>query len=350
MATVKFALAVALVLAFGAGSSVFAQGEETPTGLDEIVLKDGSRVLGTVTGARDGAVDIDTDFAGTLTIEVEKIASLKTVNPVVIQLTDETVVEDQPLRIEESLLLLNTETLPSQMYTASDLLVVNPEPWELGLGYKWTGLASIAMSAQRGNTDTDELDYNLESVWRSDDDRYTLRYNGENDTTNGERTVKKWFAQGKYDYFFDGPLYGGLQVSAEHDKFTDLDLRYVVGPYIGRQFYEEPVFTFSGELGVSYVNENFFVADDDDYASLTWSLDASSDYLGGDSRLYFQNRGIWNLEETSDYVINTVMGLAFPLLWNFEAAGEILLDYDSGAVEGVEELDQTYRFRVGYTW
>ena len=33
-----------------------------------------------------------------------------------------------------------------------------------------------------------------------------------------------------------------------------------------------------------------------------------------------------------------------------EAAAEVLWEYDSGAVEGVEELDETYSFRIGYTW
>jgi putative salt-induced outer membrane protein YdiY len=206
------------------------------------------------------------------------------------------------------------------------------------------------MSMERGNTDTDELDYRLESIWRSKQDRYTLRYEGENDRANNVTTVDKWYGRGKYDYFFDGPVYGGIQGSAEHDKFTDLDLRYLVGPFIGRQFYEEPVFTLSGELGVSYVNEDFFVAQDDDYAAGNWAINASSNYLGGDSRLYFDHRGILNLEDTSNYILNTTFGLAFPLLWRFEAAAEVVLDYDSGAVEGVDKLDQTYRFRVGYTW
>lgn len=326
------------------------ESEEADTVQDEILLKSGSRILGTVTGARGGVVTIDTDFAGTLSIELEKIESLKTSDPVLIQLADETVVSEQPLVIEDELLVIDTATGPAESYAISDLLLVNPEPWELGEGYKWSGLASLAMSAQRGNTDTDELDYNLESKWRSKQDRYTLRYNGESDKANGVSTVKKWYAQGKYDYFFDGPNYGGIQAYAEHDKFTDLDLRYVVGPFIGRQFYEEPIFTFSGELGLSYVNETFFVAEDNDYPAATWALNASSNYLGGDSRLYFDNRGIWNLDETSDYVVNTTFGLAFPLLWSLEAAAEILLDYDSGAVNDVDELDQTYRFRVGYTW
>lgn len=59
---------------------------------------------------------------------------------------------------------------------------------------------------------------------------------------------------------------------------------------------------------------------------------------------------ILSVEETSDYILNNVLGLAFPLLWSLEAAAELQLDYDAGAVEGVDKLDQTYRLRLGYTW
>ena len=79
-------------------------------------------------------------------------------------------------------------------------------------------------------------------------------------------------------------------------------------------------------------------------------LDEPSDYLGGDSQLYLEQRGIWNLKHTSDVVIDTGVGLAFPLLWGLEAAAEILLEYDSGAVAGVDTLDETYWLRVGYSW
>lgn len=350
MKTSRYLPGICLGIAALLPASSWVRADDAQQYRDEIVLKSGSKVLGHVTGSRDGVVTIETDFAGTLTIELDKIASLQTENPVLIQLANETVVPEQPLRIEDEMLVINTATSPEEAYAIGDLLLVNPEPWELGQGYKWTGLASLAMSMERGNTDTDELDYRLESVWRSKQDRYTVLYNGEKDRANNDTTVDKWYAQGKYDYFFDGPVYGGLQVSAEHDKFTDLDLRYLVGPYIGRQFYEEPIFTLSGEVGASYVNENFIVAPDDDYAAGNWAVKASSNYLGGDSRLYFDHRGILSLEDTSDYILNTTFGLAFPLLWSLEAAAEIVLDYDSGAVEGVDELDQTYRFRVGYTW
>ena len=337
-------LAIMLGLAAAAGA------EEAVVHQDEIVLKSGSTIVGTVTGSRDGVVTIETDFAGALDISLDKIASAKTSGPVVIQLADETVLPEQPLVIQDEQLVIATQTSPAETYALEEVLLVNPEPWELGQGYRWRGVASVAASAQRGNTDTDELDYSLESIWRSKRDRYTLRYNGENDKTNGETTVEQWYAQGKYDYFFDGPVYGGIQGSAEHDKFTDLDLRWLIGPYIGRQFYEAPVFTLSAEVGASYVDEDFIEAEDKEYAAGNWAVNASSNYLGGDSRLYLDHRGIVSMEDASDYILNTIFGLAFPLLWDFEAAAEVQLDYDNGAVEGVDELDQTYRFRVGYTW
>lgn len=331
-------------------AAAFTQAEDDSAYQDEIVLKSGSKVLGNITGSRDGAVTIETDFAGTLTISLDKIASARTSGPVQIQLADESVAEKQPLLIQDEQLVIATATSPEETYPLADLLVMNPEPWELGQGYRWTGLASLAMVMERGNTDTDELDYKIESVWRSVRDRYTLGYNGENDKTNGDKTVEKWAAQGKYDYFLDGPYYTGVQIAAEHDKFTDLDLRYLVGPFIGRQFYEEPIFTLSAEVGASYVNEDFIEAEDDDYAAANWALNMSSNYLGGESRLYLDHRGILSMDDTSDYILYTTFGLAFPLLWSLEAAAEVYLKYDAGAVEDVDDLDQTYRFRVGYTW
>ncbi len=341
-------LAVALGLAL---STVQALAEDaTPaTQPDEILLIDGSRVLGTVVDARDGAVKIETDFAGTLSIPLDKIESMHTRESVVMELTDDTVVENQPLVIEQQQVQVSSAG-SVQSRPVGDLLLVNPEPWELGEGYKWTGLANVAVTLQRGNTDTDELDYKLETVLRSEQDRYTFKFNGEQDESNGIKNADNWNALGKYDYFFDGPTYGGIKATAESDKFADLDLRYTIGPYLGREFFSDPIFTLSADAGIAYVNEDYIVAPDNDYPGATWSVDATSDYLGGDSRLYFNQLGIWDLDNTADVVVKNTFGLAFPLVWNFEAAAEVILDYDSGVPDDIKKLDQTYAFRIGYTW
>ena len=161
-------LTLSLVGFFWLSSQVQAEESETaPQVLDQIVLKNGSIIMGTVTGSRDGVVSIDTDFAGTLSVTLDQVAAVQTHGPVVIQLADKTVISDQPLRIESEELLVSSDAIAQQSYAISELAVVNPEPWELGQGYKWSGLVSLALLMERGNTDTDELDYKMKSVWRS---------------------------------------------------------------------------------------------------------------------------------------------------------------------------------------
>ena len=336
-----------LISAMAMLASLSVQAETvTPTD-DEIVLKNGSRLIGTVMVAKDGLVTLKTDFAGTLSISMDQIVSVNTRNPVVVLLADETVLHPTSLIINQENLVLPDS---AQTYPLEDLQAVNPEPWELGDGYRWTGSISFAWALQRGNTDSDELNFKFDPVWRSKRDRYTLNWSGEQDETNGVESADNWLLTGKYDYFLTDPNFVGLVVNAKKDKFQDLEIRYLIGPYFGSQFYDKPVFSLSGEIGFSYVNEEYIAAEEQQYGASTWSLNATSNYLGGKSALYFDQTGIWNLKDTSDVILNTTFGLSFPLMWDLEASAEMLFEYDSGAVEGVDDLDQTYNIRLGYTW
>ena len=341
--------AVAVMLILLILAPVVAAQEEAPAGPppDRIVLKNGSTILGTITATRDGIVSVDTDFAGSLEVAQDQILTLETAEPAVLQLADGKVLDAQPIVIRDEQIVDGSS---GQSFALADLAVVNPEPYELGIGYKWSGLINFSMVMERGNSDTDELDYKLETQWLSDDDRYTVRVNGEIDEANDTEIADNWSVIGKYDYFLDGPWYVGGNIAAESDDFADLDLRYYLGPYLGRNFFDTDLLFLEAELGLAYVNEDFIVAEDQEYPGANWEVHVASNYLGGDSRLYIDHLGIWNLDETSDLILNTTFGLAFPLLFSIEAAAEIILEYDSGAVEGVDDLDQTYSFRIGYTW
>ena len=342
-------LCATLVLSAGAQAQDVPAEAESP--LDEVLLKNGSRILGTVTGIRDGVVSIETDFAGTLSIDSTTVDSMRTQGSLVLQMADGSVIRDQPIVLEKESMLVTSSSGSQTQYGMSDLLLVNPEPWELGDGYKAFGLVSLAMGRQRGNTDTDEPDYKLESYWRSLEDRYTLKMSGELDKTNDIKSADNWSILGKYDYFLEGTDYWGVKAGFQQDEFIDLDLRTYAGPYYGRQFYEESIFTLSGELGLSYVIEDFISQEhNQEYIGAAWDLQASSDYLGGDSILYIDHVGLWNLKDIDNIILDTTLGLSFPLLGNIEGAAEVIFRYDAGAVAGVDKLDETYRLRVGYSW
>ena len=347
---VIFGLAVFLTVAAQAEDSADPGAETPAVPPDVVMLKNGSKILGTVTSARDGVIVVETDFAGSISIDTAEVDSVHTQGSLVVQMTDGSIIRDQPIVLDEEGMDVTTETGEERAYTMSDIKLVNPEPWELGDGYKAVGVASLAWAMERGNTDTDEFDFKLESFWRSLEDRYTLKALAQLDKAKGVKTADNWRVIGKYDRFLDGPNYWGVNLAFEQDQFANLDLRAYVGPYFGRQFYDKPIFMFSGEIGLSYVTEKFITAENQQYPGANWNIDMSSNYLGGNSRLYLDHVGIWNLKDTTDVILNTTFGVAFPLLGRLEAAAEIRLEYDSGAVEGVEELDQKYGIRLGYTW
>lgn len=315
---------------------------------DRIELDNGSVLIGTFIDADRGKVEFSTDFAGTIKIDQARIVFMDVASRITLQMEDGSLVETEHLRVDDQTLALRRDGVS---YALDQLMRINPEPWELGTGYRHSGIASTSFSLQRGNTVLDEFDYKVESRWRGLEDRYTLLLEGELREANRKRTAENWAISGKYDRFQVGDYYWGLAGMAEENRFADLNLRTTTGPYVGRALFENTPFVLEVETGLSYVTEDFGDDNDDQtYVGLTWNVRSESDYFGNDSRLYVDHRGVKNLDERNALILNTTVGVGFPLLGRIQGSTEIVLDYNSGAVAGTEELDQTYRFRIGYQW
>ncbi|MAT91257.1 MAG: hypothetical protein CME59_01515 [Halioglobus sp.] len=318
---------------------------------DQLVMHNGSLLIGTLVSADDKGVVFNTPFAGDITIARGTIKTIVTDGNVDLLMRDGTVYRDKRIVAQgEDLVVLSDEARPVR-FDAPDIRLVNPEPWRLGEGYKWFGRFNTALQSERGNTDTDELDLELESIWRSLEDRYTLRAEWEIDESNGERNKYRWLLRDKYDRFSreDPDNYVGFQLVASHDQFADLDLRTGLGPYLGRQFFEHPYLTLHAELGLVYVDEQFDMAEDNDFWGSNWEVRLSSEVIRG-LEFYLDQTGVYNFVQSSDLILNTTAGLRFPLIFGFEAAAEAVYEYDGGAVEGVDTTDETYKFKLGYRW
>ncbi|MDP5053781.1 MAG: DUF481 domain-containing protein [Congregibacter sp.] len=323
-------------------------GPQAQASVDRIELINGSVIIGSFHDADNGKVLIDTDFAGRLSIDKSRIRSMDVSAAVTLQLDDGTVVMAENLIVKDRALSINNGA--QAPFALEELLRINPEPWELGRGYRHTGLASSAFSLQRGNTVLDELDYKVDTRWRGLKDRYTIQLEGEVREANREATAENWRVTGKYDRFQTGAYYWGISASAEQNRFADLDLRTAFGPYLGRSILVDTPFELELEGGLLQVNENFANDIDREYLGLTWSVRSESQYFGSESRVYVDHKGVKNLDDRASLILNTTLGMAFPLLGQIQGATEVVLDYNSGAVVGTEKLDQTYRFRLGYSW
>lgn len=333
-----------------------------------ITLTDGSILKATIKEIRGGELTITTSFATELKIASHLVSDIDIDHEVqaasILLLDDGRRVEASPLLVSSGALALTS----GEVIELKQINVLNPEPWEMGDGYAWEGLASAAFTVNRGNSDKDQLDLAVNTQFDSTRDRITLRANVEQDTAivsvqtdvNGEATTVQsrepaadnWRVVAKYDYYLEdwATHYLGINASVEADKFADINLRSYLGPYYGRKLFDGGWGKLDAELGLVRVETDFLNAEDTDYLGANWNFTGESEVLGGGSKVYLTHVGIVNLSDDNSLLLNTTVGFGFPFLFGLDAAAEFRVDYDGAAAIGKESVDQSYNLRVGYSW
>ena len=322
-----------------------------PLSADELLMKDGSRLLGKVVKQEDGTLDFETTYAGTLKIKWDEVSELHADEPVRIMLDNEELYETTDITQADGAAVVTAVTDGTAVSLEPDAIAfINPEPWRYGVGHRFTGRANLALKNQRGNTVSDEIDMDGELGWRWKDDRVTVFGQLEKDKSFGTTTSQNWLLTGKYDHFQTERFYYGANTGFEHDEFADLHLRSKIGPHVGYQFFERPTLNLSTDIGVTYVDEDFIDAQDDDYMALSWLVNYDWFIVPDHIQFYHRHSGLLSMQDVGDLVINSWTGFRFPLYLGIVASIEAEINYDGGAPTDIDSKDTTYRAKLGYQW
>lgn len=124
----------------------------------------------------------------------------------------------------------------------------------------------------------------------------------------------------------------------------------MIGTHLGRQFFESSPLYLRGEFGPVYVREQFDAAENNDYLGALFEFEAESDILGFGTTLFLFHDTTLNLQAYDEPLSNTTIGLRLPLIFRFETSLLAEFRHNGGAPEGIEAIDETYTFRIGYSW
>ena len=214
-----------------------------------ITLKNGSVIIGDVISKQEGKLTLSTSFAGEIKIKWDEIAEIKVHEPIEVYTIDGEFIEtllifdEGDLPSDGPLITLedgtNTETEVAKTYVASDdVSVINPEPWELGIGSKFAGLVDFGLQFNSGNTETESLATSTDLNWKRLNDRWGLQARYFKEKTNSVTTEDNWLIRSNYDYFLTDSWYTGVYGQLEQNKIANLDQRLSIGPSLGRQFWQ----------------------------------------------------------------------------------------------------------------
>jgi putative salt-induced outer membrane protein YdiY len=238
---------------------------------DEIVLLNGNVLTGTIEKVEGGKLTLKTDYSQPIEIEVAKIKKITTDKPIDLYLTSGEALKGKVTTVEDGKIAV--EPAPGQPATTVELSKVAGMVTPPKVPPKWKGNIVVGATQQTGNTDRIGASVGAEAIWKGEADRFTGRFLWNYAEDDGDLTARNTYGLLKVDHFFTKKFYGYLALEGYNDKFKNWRLRYVVGPGVGYQFWDDEVKSFLLEGGLAYSYEDLYEGQNQDYISARLAAD-----------------------------------------------------------------------------
>jgi putative salt-induced outer membrane protein YdiY len=241
---------------------------------DQLTLKNGDRLTGTIVKSDAKTLLIKTEFAGDISVQWDAITSLVSSQPLHLGLKDGQTVVGTVAGADGKLEVV-TKTA-GEVTTPKDAVVtVRDDDEEKAYDAEidrlrhprltdfWSGLLDTGLSVTRGNSATVAYNLSAKAVRATSRDKitvYSTAVYATDDTTPPSRTTAHAIRGGiRGDLDVDDRLFVFGFTDFEYDQFQDLDLRNVLGGGLGYHVIKTKNTTFDVFGGGDYEQE-FFAA------------------------------------------------------------------------------------------
>ena len=319
---------------------------------DELILNNGDRITGTFIKRDGDKFEFKTSYAGIIRVDSEQISEIRVDESVQLLLTNENLVNVNKIRNsgEEVVITLVPENMEYTL-NEGEVVLVAPEPWQLGDGFDMSGRVDFSLKLDRGNTDKDQLDIDVEISMERIQDRFRANGQWEIDKSSGFTTKDKLDTLLEYNRFISDKYFYGLLGTVEQDEFSDLNVRTSLGPMIGSHFINKANMNldFSGGIVAVYEEESGNNISRT-YPSLAWVLRFNRMIFNDVLQFYHRHMVFMDLEQNNGVIVNSWTGLRGPSIWGIVTSLEAQLDWDTDPIAGSEKGDAVYRIKLGYQW
>jgi putative salt-induced outer membrane protein YdiY len=243
-----------------------------PALADQVVLKNGDRITGTITKSDGKQLVIKTDYAGDITVKFDAIQSLTSTGDLNVTLGGKTVVG--PVTTSGDDVVVATKTAgPVEAPKASITLLRSPaeqaayeKTLHPGFLEGWAAGANLGFAVTAGNSETKNLNIGFNGTRTGLHDKLILYETSIYATTSKlaeqpipTQTTANSNAGGiRYDHDFAGSrVFGFGSGDFFNNSLQNLDLRYILGGGMGYHAIKTPNTTLDVLAGINYTHESF---------------------------------------------------------------------------------------------
>ena len=326
---------------------------------DEVVMKNGDRLTGTIIKQDGKTITVKTDNFGIVTAPWDKVASLKSDQPVHVVLKDGKTlvgtVAPSEGKVEITTKDTKVDVSPGEVAAIRD--AGEQKAYERllkpGLLQLWSGGGSLGWAGTEGNAQTLTFTTAFNAARATNTDKISLYFNSIKASAliNGRNASTAQAVRGGigYNHNVSPRLFVNIFNDYEYDKFQNLDLRFVMGGGFGLHAVKNKRSVLDLLGGADYNHSSFSTPLTRNAAEAFWG-DEYTLKLTGASSLTQSFRMFNNLSDTGAYRVNLDVGIATRikkwLSWNLALSDRYL----SNPVPGRETTDWLYTTGLGITF
>jgi putative salt-induced outer membrane protein YdiY len=303
---------------------------------DQIVLVNGDTITGAIVKKDGGKLTVKTEYMGEVTMPWKAVRSVKSDEPLTVELPGGERVSGKVATSQDQLVVVATPERTTPLATVGDMR--NPaeqHSWERlqhpGIFELWTGFFDAGLALARGNARTDTLTNTFAATRITRKDKITLSFNqiyGTARVDNVTSTIASALRGGwSYNRQLGNRLFASTLNDYEHDRFQNLDLRFVAGGGLGFNAIKGEMTNLTFQAGGDYERENFMQGLERDSAEANFGNDFLHKFSSVSS-VTQSFRFFNNLSHTGEYRMNCDIGAVTALKkwlgWHVTASDRFL--------------------------
>ncbi len=252
----------ALLLGSPALAADPAPAAPAPAPNDEVLLIDGSKIVGHVVGLAAGKLTIHTDFAGDIVIDAAKVQGITTPGARSVQLkSGDTVVG--PLKFDPA---TKQESVESPVAKAPNVpvaqvaAVYNPgekSPDVIAAEPKWSAKIEVGLTGQTGNSENVSFLAAGEINRVTLTDRFKLYTLDHYEKSNGSTSAQQFLGGASYEADINDNLYWYVKTEGEKNVVESLKFRSTTTAGLGDFLVKKDDLIFKVHGGVGFQHESF---------------------------------------------------------------------------------------------
>lgn len=319
----------------------------SPLLADTVWLKNGDKLTGSIELVDGGKLLLKTDYAGSITLDLHKVATLESERELLVKQDDFTGERAKSLKPagEGQVELVNGEA-PKVVALSSIAQILPPKPLVQDL--RWSGNIDFSADYKQAESDVKDYDIDLATQARHGAWRHSFGVEYDHELKDDEKKTDRTELDYDLDRFLTKQFFWQGQLKYSHDRMEDLRIQRTVGTGPGYQFWDDALGAFSV---AGLLNRNDFVFDNGEsehFNSAAMEWDYKRKLIGQNVELYSQGELGAPFIDEIDYIIDTEAGVRYKL--NSWAALSLKAEWDKVASENGDTDERRYMLGLGVGW